>query len=153
VAGLVLHNPRVAVDAPLGGEPLARARAALNAGDTSQAAEIHFKTIMKLPSVPVNIVRWTPAWKLLQRYVHQQIADEAIESLGVGLGRYAGLARPATVVLSGSPAGESRRRADALAAAPPGADKVVLLGSAEGPGPSIHDHGSAVRRLAERAFG
>jgi pimeloyl-ACP methyl ester carboxylesterase len=127
--GLVLYEPPVAVDRPLGGEPLRRARAALDAGDPDRAITIHMREIAAVPRLMVAAMRRVPpAWRTVRGHAAAQITDdEAIESLGVGLDRYARLDLP-VLLLGGtrSPA-HMRPRLDALAAVLPRLEEVVIL--------------------------
>ncbi|WP_203791485.1 alpha/beta fold hydrolase [Paractinoplanes rishiriensis] len=111
-AGMLLYEPPVAVDRPLGGAALRRARAALDAGRPGRAMAIHLREIVEAPRLS--------GWRKLRPYAAAQISDdEAMEALGVGLDRYAGLDVP-TCLLRGerSPA-NLRRRSEALAAVLP----------------------------------
>src|SRR5262245_35226051 len=95
LAGLILYEPPVAVSRPTGGEALVRARAALARGDASRALTIHLRDIVQLPWAMVLLMRLTPGWKQMCALMPAQMADnEAIEALGVGIQRYAGLAMP-----------------------------------------------------------
>ncbi|MPZ83576.1 MAG: alpha/beta fold hydrolase [Actinophytocola sp.] len=119
-SGLVLYEPPVAVDAPLGGDALRRARSALDAGAPGRAMAIFVRDISGGSPLLARLFsrRWAAA----------QLADaEAIESLGVGLDRYAGLDLP-TLLIGGerSPA-HLRARLDALAAVLPRVDRTVIL--------------------------
>ena len=119
---MVLYEPPVAVDEPLGGEALRRARLALDAGDPDRAITIHLREIVGAGRLMVAAMRRVPPiWQLVRAHAAAQITDdEAIESLGVGLGRYARLDLP--VLLLGGDRGPAhlRRRLDALAAVLPG---------------------------------
>ena len=92
---MVLHEPPVAVDEPLGGEALRR--------------------------VP-------PVWQVVRGHAPAQITDdEAIESLGVGLGRYARLDLPVLLPGGGRSPAHLRKRLDAVAAVLPRLEEVVVL--------------------------
>lgn len=129
VAGLMLYEPPVAVDRPLGGEGLVRAKQALARGNTSQALTIHLRDIVRFPRILVLLMRLLPVWKELCALTPAQIADtEAIEALGVGVQRYARLEMP-TLLLGGtrSPA-HLGERLEALARVIPHAQTVLLRG-------------------------
>ncbi len=129
VAGLVLYEPPVAVDRPLGGEALVRAKQALARGNTSQALTIHLRDIVRFPRILVLLMRLLPAWKELCALTPAQIADtEAIEALGVGVQRYARLEMP-TLLFGGtrSPA-HLGERLEALARVIPHAQTTLLRG-------------------------
>jgi pimeloyl-ACP methyl ester carboxylesterase len=126
---MVLYEPPVAVDEPLGGEALRRARAALDAGDPDRAIAIHMREIAGVPRLMVATMRRVPpVWRVVRGHAAAQITDdEAIESLGVGVGRYARLDLP-VLLLGGtrSPA-HMRERLDALAEVLPRLEEVVVL--------------------------
>lgn len=128
--GLVLYEPPVAVDAPLGGAALTRARAAIDADDPSRAMAVFLREIVGTAPLAVSAMRAIPPlWRSQCRHAAAQIADtEAIESLGVGLDRYRALAVP-TLLLTGdrSPA-HLRARVDALSTALPVSATVTLRG-------------------------
>ena len=126
---MVLYEPPVAVDEPLGGEALRRARAALDAGDPDRAISIHMREIVGVPRLMVAAMRRVPpAWQVVRGHAAAQIADdEAIESLGVGLGRYARLDLPVLLLGGGRSPAHLRKRLDALAAVLPRLEEVVVL--------------------------
>jgi pimeloyl-ACP methyl ester carboxylesterase len=127
--GLVLYEPPVAVDQPLGGETLRRARAALDAGDPDRAIAIHMREIAGAGRLMVTAMRRVPpVWKVVRTHAAAQITDdEAIESLGVGLDRYARLDLPVLLLGGGRSPAHLRERLDALAAVLPRLDGVVVL--------------------------
>jgi pimeloyl-ACP methyl ester carboxylesterase len=129
LVGLVLYEPPVALDRPLGGEALVRAKQALARGNPSQALTIHLRDIVRFPWILVLLMRLLPGWKQLCAVAPAQIADtEAIEALGVGIQRYARLEMP--VLLFGgtrSPA-HLRERLAALAHVIPHAQTTLLRG-------------------------
>ena len=126
---MVLYEPPVAVDEPLGGEALRRARAALDAGDPDRAISIHMREIVGVPRLMVAAMRRVPpAWQVVRGHAPAQITDdEAIESLGVGLGRYARLDLPVLLLGGGRSPAHMRKRLDALAAVLPRLEEVVVL--------------------------
>lgn len=126
---LVLYEPPVAVDEPLGGEALRRARAALDAGDPDRAIVIHMREIAGVGRLMVAALRRVPpAWQVVRGHAAAQITDdEAIESLGVGLGRYARLDMPVLLLGGDRSPAHLRRRLDALAAVLPQLEEVVVL--------------------------
>ncbi|HWD46825.1 MAG TPA: alpha/beta hydrolase [Actinomycetota bacterium] len=127
--GLVLYEPPVAVAEPLGGEVLRRARAALDAGDPDRAVAIHMREIVGAGRLMVAAMRRVPpVWQIIRGHAAAQITDdEAIESLGVGLGRYAGLELPVLLLGGGRSPAHLRERLAALAAALPRLEEVVVL--------------------------
>jgi pimeloyl-ACP methyl ester carboxylesterase len=128
-AGLLLYEPPVATDAPLGADALVRARRALDAGRPGEAMAIHMLEIVRMPRALVMLIRLTPPlWNRMRTFAPGQIADdEAIEALGVGLDRYAHLDVP-TMLLGGdrSPA-HLARRLDALSRVLPRVSAVTIL--------------------------
>jgi pimeloyl-ACP methyl ester carboxylesterase len=129
IAGLVLYEPPGGVRGPLGGEALLRAKAALARGNPSQALSIHLRDIVRFPRIFVLLMRLLPAWQQMCELAPAQIADdEAIESLGVGVQRYARLEMP-TLLIGGtrSPAHLGERLA-ALAGVIPHAQTMLLHG-------------------------
>ena len=93
VAGMVLYEPPVAVTEPLGGDALVRAKAALAAGDPGRAMEIHLREIVQAPGLLARLLPLArPLWRQMTTWAPGQIRDDAnIESLGVGIDRYAAL--------------------------------------------------------------
>jgi pimeloyl-ACP methyl ester carboxylesterase len=126
---MVLYEPPVAVDEPLGGEALRRARLALDAGDPDRAITIHLREIGGAGRLMVaGMRRMPPVWQLVRAHAAAQITDdEAIESLGVGLGRYARLDLPVLLLGGDRSPAHLRRRLDALAAVLPRPEEVVVL--------------------------
>jgi pimeloyl-ACP methyl ester carboxylesterase len=127
--GMVLYEPPVAVVEPLGGEALRRARAALDAGDPDRAITIHMREIVGAGRLAVAAMRRVPPiWQVVRGHAPAQITDdEAIESLGVGLDRYARLCLPVLLLGGGRSPAHLRERLDALAAVLPRLDSVVVL--------------------------
>ena len=128
-SGMVLYEPPVAVDEPLGGEALRRARAALDAGDPDRAITIHMREIVGAGRIGIAAMRRVPpVWQVVRDHAAAQITDdEAIESLGVGLGRYARLDLPVLLLGGGRSPAHMRERLDALAAVLPRLDSTVVL--------------------------
>jgi pimeloyl-ACP methyl ester carboxylesterase len=126
---MVLYEPPVAVDEPLGGDTLRRARAALDAGDPDRAITIHMREIAGAGRPMVaGLRRLPPVWQVIRGHAAAQITDdEAIESLGVGLGRYARLDLPVLLLGGGRSPAHMRARLDALAAVLPRLEEVVIL--------------------------
>jgi pimeloyl-ACP methyl ester carboxylesterase len=128
-AGMLLYEPPVAVTRPLGGEALLRARAALDAGNPDRAMAIHLREIVQAPRWLVASIRLVPSiGRRMRAFAPAQISDdEAIEALGVGLARYAGIDVP-TCLLGGDRSPTNlRRRLDGLAEILPRLVSVVVL--------------------------
>lgn len=128
-AGMLLYEPPVAVTGPVGGDALRRARAALDAGDPDGAMAIHSRDIVGSPPLTVAVMRLLPPVRqAMRRYAAGQIADdEALESLGVGIDRYAGLDLPVLLLGGARSPANLRARLDALASVLPRLDSVVIL--------------------------
>ncbi|TXJ74900.1 alpha/beta hydrolase [Streptomyces lavendulae] len=128
-AGLLLYEPPVAVDRPLGGEALRLARAQLDEGKPEQAMATHLQRIVGMSRRSVLLMRTLPPFRqILGMQAEAQIRDdEAIEALGVGLDRYASLDVP-VLLLGGerSPA-HLRARLDALAKVLPRVHTTVIM--------------------------
>jgi pimeloyl-ACP methyl ester carboxylesterase len=129
VAGMVLYEPPVAVTEPLGGDALVRAKTALAAGDPGRALEIHLREIVRAPGLLARLLpRVRPLWRQMTTFAPGQIRDDAnIETLGVGIDRYAALDVPALLLGGARSPQHLRERLDALAAVLPDVDSVVIL--------------------------
>jgi pimeloyl-ACP methyl ester carboxylesterase len=116
LAGLLLYEPPVADDRPVGGEPLVRAEAAIARGDHSAALEIFLKEIVQFSPWFVWLIRHIPfAWRHWCELAPEQIADcRALESLGIGLERYRALDVPTLLLGGASSPTHLRRRLDSL---------------------------------------
>jgi pimeloyl-ACP methyl ester carboxylesterase len=128
-AGMVLYEPPVAVTESLGGEALIRGQSALAAGDPGLALEIHLRQIVRVSDHLVRLLRLVgPLWHRMAASTPAQIQDDAnLESLGVGIGRYAHLNLP-VLLLGGARSPERlRTRLDSLASVLPDLESVVVL--------------------------
>ena len=128
-AGLVLYEPPVAVTTPLGGEALVRANQAIDGGDAGRAMKIHLREIVQAPGLLVKVLPLFPRlWRQMTTFAPGQISDDnELESLGVGIGRYARIDAP-TLLLGGARSPQHlRQRLDALAAVMPNVESVVIL--------------------------
>jgi pimeloyl-ACP methyl ester carboxylesterase len=128
-AGIVLYEPPVAVTEPLGGDALVRAKVALTAGDPGRAMEIHLREIVRASSRLISFLRLVgPFWRRMAMSAPGQIQDDAnLESLGVGIDRYANLNMPALLLGGARSPKHLRARLDALASVLPNVDSVVIL--------------------------
>jgi pimeloyl-ACP methyl ester carboxylesterase len=130
-AGMVLYEPPVAVTRPLGGDALVRAQAALDAGDPVEAMRIHLIEIVEVPSRNVWLMSLLPpVRRQTAKFAANQIRDDAnLESLGVGIDRYAQLDVPA-LLLGGARSPEHLRvRLVALSGVLPRFHSTVILKS------------------------
>jgi pimeloyl-ACP methyl ester carboxylesterase len=128
-AGLLLYEPPLAVDRPLGGEALGRARAALDRGDPHEAMVIHVRDIVGAGRFAVLAFRFLPVvGRALVEHAEGQVADdEALRSLGVGVERYAAVDVPVLLLAGERSPAHLRAALDALAAVLPRLDSVVVL--------------------------
>jgi pimeloyl-ACP methyl ester carboxylesterase len=126
-AGAVLFEPPVAIGPPAGSEALDQARAAIAAGRPGQAMQIFVRDIVGMRPADARAVRVAvTVLPRLRALAPRQITD--LDGVGLRLDAYARISTP-TVLLGGerSPA-HLGERLDALAAALPHAEKVVLAG-------------------------
>jgi pimeloyl-ACP methyl ester carboxylesterase len=142
-AGAVLFEPPVASGPPdpAGSAALARAQAAVTAGQAGRAAQIFVRDVVGLPAAAAAALRPLVALSpRLRALVPRQVTD--LDGVGVRIERYAGIAVP-TVLLGAerSPAHLGQSLA-ALAAVMPHAEHVVLPG---------RDHMAHVKAPAEVA--
>ncbi|HEY6595781.1 MAG TPA: alpha/beta hydrolase [Asanoa sp.] len=128
-AGLFLYEPPVALDEPLGGDALRRARAALDAGDPGEAMAIHNREIVGQGRLGVAVLRRIkPVWDRMSAQAAGQVADdESLESLGVGADHYRALDLPVFLLGGARSPGHLRRRLDALAAVLPNLAGVTVM--------------------------
>jgi pimeloyl-ACP methyl ester carboxylesterase len=128
-AGIVLYEPPVAVTEPLGGDALVRAKAALTAGEPDRAMEIHLREIVRASRCLTRVLRLVgPLWRRMAMLAPGQIQDDAnLESLGVGIDRYANVNMPALLLGGARSPKHLRARLDALASVLPNVDSVVIF--------------------------
>lgn len=129
-AGVLAYEPPMPTRELVCGEAAVRARAALAAGDPLGAMRIHLRDIVRMPAELVDVVvADRRAAAALTRHAAAQVADdEAIDALGVGIGRYADLRLPVTLVEGDQSPAHLRERVADLAAALPDARTVTLAG-------------------------
>lgn len=130
-AGAVLYEPPAPIDvAPIGGEALERAKAALVSGRTGRATSIFMGDIVGYP-------RWL-TWPLgrmvatvpgLRPRVHRQLVDcEAMDLGGVRTGTYAGIGVPVLFLAGERSPQHLLQRTEVLREAIPGARTAYLPG-------------------------
>jgi pimeloyl-ACP methyl ester carboxylesterase len=131
---------------------LVRARAALDSGEPGRAIAIHLREIVGMSRLAVaGVRRVPPIWQVVRGYAAAQITDdEAIESLGVGLDRYASLDLP--VLLLGGERSPAFLRVglEALAAVLPRPDPLVVL-AGQGHMANLRAPGEVARAVASFA--
>jgi pimeloyl-ACP methyl ester carboxylesterase len=92
--------------------------------------------------------RVPPVWQVVRGHAPAQITDdEAIESLGVGLGRYARLDLPVLLLSGGGSPAHLRVRLDALADVLPRPEEVVVL-EGQGHMANLRAPGEVAREIA-----
>jgi pimeloyl-ACP methyl ester carboxylesterase len=134
-AGMVLYEPPLAVTEPLGPDAIRRAHAAIEAGNPHQAMSIHLTELVGVSRLLVILLGvLPPARSRLDSFAEAQISDnEAIESLGVGLDRYARLTIPALLLGGAKSQPHFHDRLTALASVLPAVNSVVYMpGQAHG---------------------
>jgi pimeloyl-ACP methyl ester carboxylesterase len=127
--GMVLYEPPVSVTAPLGGEALVRAQAALENGDLGLAMRIHLIEIVQVPRRTVRLTSLLPpVRRQSMKFAEGQIRDDSnLESLGVGIDRYQQLDVPALLLGGARSPSHLGFRLDALASVLPNVHSVVIL--------------------------
>ncbi|MEV7599253.1 alpha/beta hydrolase [Kitasatospora sp. NPDC089797] len=130
VAGLVLYEPPLPTRELIAGEAAVRARAALDAGDRVEALRIHLRDIVRMPVDTVEALLADDGVRgALVAHVTAQIADdEAIDALGTGTDRFAGLAVPTTLIEGDLSPAHLRERLHDLAATLPDVRTVTFAG-------------------------
>jgi pimeloyl-ACP methyl ester carboxylesterase len=127
LAALAAYEPPVAVNAPLGGAALARARAAVDRGRLGKAMAIHLVDVVEMSRLAVTLMRLTPAWAGVRQWAAAQISDdEAINGLGVGIDRYASITIPTLLLVGGRSPAHLRERLAAVERVIPGARRAEM---------------------------
>jgi hypothetical protein len=101
----------------------------LAAGDPGLALEIHLREIVRFSGLLVSLFTFVrPLWRRMALGAPGQLRDDAnIESLGVGVDRYADLPVPALLLGGGRSPKHLRPRLDALASVLGAVDPVMVL--------------------------
>jgi pimeloyl-ACP methyl ester carboxylesterase len=146
IVGLALYEPPVAVSKPIGGEPLVRARRALDRGNKSAAMWIHLRELVRFPLPQLVLLRCLPrAWHGMAAMAPGQITDaEGIEALGVGIERYASIKIPTLLIGGTASPANLRERLNALSRKLPRLHRISIM---EGQGHIANHH--APRLLVE----
>ncbi|GAA1936487.1 alpha/beta fold hydrolase [Kitasatospora viridis] len=153
-AGLWLYEPPMPTTEPVAGEAGPRARAAVDRGDLVEAVRIHLRDVVRMPADLVDAMLADPRTReaFLVHAAAQIADDEALDALGRGIGRFAGLGVPVTFVEGDlSPAHLRERLAD-LAAVLPHSRTTTLTGQGHiahltAPGALADSIRDAARRL------
>lgn len=155
-AGMVAYEPPMPTRELVGGEAAVAARAALEAGEPVEAMRIHLRDIVRMPADLVDVlVADRRAAAAFSVNAAAQIADdEAIDGLGVGVGRFAALRIPVILVEGDQSPDHLRDRVADLAAVLPEVRTVTLGGQghvAHVAGPGVL--ADVIREMARRVFG
>ncbi len=128
-AGVFLYEPPVSVDTPLGGEALLRARGALESGRPGQAMRIFLRDIVRVPGYVASITGATTPLSAESRFMAKgQIIDtENIESLGIGISRYATIQEPVLLLGGAKSPRHLGERLRALSAVLPNVDSMIIM--------------------------
>jgi len=155
-AGIVVYEPPMPTRKLVWGEAGQRARAKLDAGDPVEAMRIHLRDVVGMPAAQVDAMLADPGSRsVVAAGAAGQVTDgEAIDRLGVGIERFAGLDMPTTILQGDSSPAHLRERAADLASALPNSRLVTLPGQghiAHLTAPGLL--ADAVRDAARSAFG
>ena len=149
--GVVVYEPPIVLDAPLGGDTgLSDARAALARRHPGAALRIFITRMVGMPAavgwlMPV-LVRLNPT---IRSFVPRQIDDtEAINLLGNRLDAYASIAVPVLLMTGSRTPSHLRRRTDRLRAVLPGARPLAIL-PGQGHGANDRDPGEVGRLVRD----
>lgn len=128
--GMVLYEPPIPTDELVAGEAGVRARTLLDAGDPVEAMRVHMRNVVRMPAEMVDAMfADARARAMFAAVAAAQIADdEALDALGTGIGRFAALDIPATLVEGADSPSHLRERLADLAATLPDARVVTLAG-------------------------
>ena len=129
-AGLIAYEPLMPTRSLVGGEALVRAQAAYDAGDPTEAIRIHLRDIVQVPAELVEAILSNPAARAeTLEFAGAQLADDAaIDALGAGIERYAGLTLPITLIQGELSPAHLRERVADLTAVLPAAEVITLPG-------------------------
>jgi pimeloyl-ACP methyl ester carboxylesterase len=131
--GIILYEPPVQLEAPLGAEAQARAEAAQARGDASEAMKIFFTDIVQLPPRIVGYMSSSPefsgGWGEMQRLAPNQLEDNrAIRALPLGVERYLAIDVPALLLRGSESPKHLHERLDALARVIPMTEAAEMVG-------------------------
>lgn len=129
-AGVIVYEPPMPTRELVAGEAGLRARTALDAGDEVEAMRIHMRDIVGMPGAEVDAMFDNPGTRAaFTWFAEAQIADdEAIDALGLGIGRYVALPVPVTLIEGDLSPVHLRERLADLADMLPAAQVVTLAG-------------------------
>lgn len=121
LAGLVIYEPPVQIDTPLGGDSQARQEAALARGDRDEALRIFYREMVELPDRAVDYMSRSPdfaaGWQEMQRLAPNQVEDtRAIRALPLNVERYRAIDVPTLLLRGTESPSHLHRRLDALKA-------------------------------------
>ncbi|WP_051830737.1 alpha/beta fold hydrolase [Streptomyces violens] len=155
-AGVFVYDPPIPTRSFLVGEAGPRARAALDAGDPTDAIRIHSRAITGLPDDAIEQMLTDPRVQtLIATHAEAQIVeDEIIDALGLGVDRYRALPLPVTLVQGELSFPHLHERVADLAAVLPDSRVVTLAGQGHGANSAAPEAlAAAIRETAKGAFG
>ncbi|MCP2335129.1 alpha/beta fold hydrolase [Actinomadura rupiterrae] len=129
-AGMFLYEPPMPTKELVAGAAGVRARELLDAGEPAEAMRVHLRDIVQMPADWVDMVfAHEEARAAFAAVAAAQIADnEAIDALGTGIGRFAALDLPTTLLEGDQSPSHLRERLADLADVLPDARVVTLAG-------------------------
>ena len=129
-AGLILYEPPLPTRELVGGEAVVQAREVYEKGDPVEAMRIHLRDIVRFPADLVDsMLADEPTRTAFAAHAGAQIADaEAIDALGVGMDRFAGLDLTTLLIEGDASHRHLRERLADLADVLPNAKVVTLQG-------------------------
>jgi pimeloyl-ACP methyl ester carboxylesterase len=129
IGHLVLYEPPLPVQGPVGGTALAAYRAAVASHQLDEALTIGLRDIVHLSAGEISALRPTPLWKQSAALTPTWMRElEAINRLGPSLDRYRHLTAPTLLLLGEATAAHHQVATTALAQTLPDARVVRLQG-------------------------
>ncbi len=128
-AGVFLYEPPVSVDTLLGGQALARARAALDAGHPGRAMQIFLRDIVRVPGYVAWLTGLMTRLTAESRFmtIGQIIDTENIDSLGAGIARYAAIEEPVLLLGGAKSPRHLGERLRALSEVLPNVESLIIM--------------------------
>jgi pimeloyl-ACP methyl ester carboxylesterase len=131
--GIVLYEPPIQMDAPIGGDSQQRSEAALAAGDPGEAIRIFFTDMVQLPPHVVRYMSESPefagGWGEMKRLAPRQMEDNrGLRSLPLSLERFRALDVPALLLRGSESPKHLHDRLDALRNVIPQTEDAELAG-------------------------
>jgi pimeloyl-ACP methyl ester carboxylesterase len=131
--GILLYEPPIQLDTPLGGNAQPRMEAALARGDADTALKIFFSDLVQLPPHAVEYMSTSPefagGWGEMKRLGPAQAEDNsAIRALPLGIARFRGIDVPALLLRGEDSPKHLHDRLDALKTVLPTTSEATLTG-------------------------